>query len=387
MSKAPKLRFKEFGGDWESKRLGEFGEFLKGAIISKSDLTECGTPCILYGELYTRYKEVINKTISRTNLKSSNLVFSKKNDILIPASGETALDMSTASCLQEDNVILGGDLNIFRSSKLNGIFISYQLNSSKKKEIAKLAQGASVVHIYSNQLKNLKIDITSLKEQEKIASFLSLVDEKINLQDKKLENLKNYKKGIMSKIFNRELRFKDDNGNDYPNWEEKKLEEICILKKGEQLNRDTLIEEGEYYVLNGGIEPSGYTNKYNTNENTISISEGGNSCGYVNYNFKRFWSGGHCYTLENILNKINVKYLYQYLKYKQQNIMNLRVGTGLPNIQKKDLIIFKIKVPCLDEQIKISSFLSLIDEKIEKEAKKLELLNDYKKGLLQQMFV
>ena len=139
MSKAPKLRFKEFSGDWEEKKLGTLGQFLKGSTLSKADLSEEGKPCVLYGELYTKYNEVINNVISKTNLENDKLVLGQKNDVLIPSSGETAIDIATASCLQQDNVILGGDLNVFRSDKVNGVFTSYQLNSSKKREIARLS--------------------------------------------------------------------------------------------------------------------------------------------------------------------------------------------------------------------------------------------------------
>src|SRR3712207_2819944 len=104
MSKTPKLRFPEFTGEWETYKLKNLGDFLKGSILSKVHLSDLGNPCILYGELYTKYGEVIKETISKTNFKSANLVVGKKNDVLIPSSGETAIDIATASCLQKDNV-------------------------------------------------------------------------------------------------------------------------------------------------------------------------------------------------------------------------------------------------------------------------------------------
>ncbi|AUO15660.1 restriction endonuclease subunit S [Clostridium taeniosporum] len=178
MNKVPKLRFKEFSGAWEENILKNLGSFFKGSGISKAELSDDGRPCILYGELYTKYGEVISNIVSRTNLKIKNLVSGNKNDVLIPSSGETAIDISTASCLQQDGVLLGGDLNVFRPHEVNGIFISYELNNSKRKEIAKIAQGASVVHIYNEQLKKLKVNIPTKKEQQKIANFFSLIDKK-----------------------------------------------------------------------------------------------------------------------------------------------------------------------------------------------------------------
>ena len=191
----------------------------------------------------------------------------------------------------------------------------------------------------------------------------------------------------MQKIFKQEIRFKDENGREYPEWENIQLDRICNIKKGEQINKLNLSLTGKYYVLNGGISYSGFTDRYNTEENTISISEGGNSCGYVNFNHNKFWSGGHCYTLLNLSSNIIVRYLYNYLKFKEKQIMNLRVGSGLPNIQKNALSALSITLPCFKEQTKIATFLSTIDKKIEKEEKKLEKLKVYKKGLLQKMFV
>ena len=116
-------------------------------------------------------------------------------------------------------------------------------------------------------------------------------------------------------------------------WEVVRLGEICKIQKGKQLNKSTLTKSGKFPVINGGIEPSGYTNKYNTNENSITISEGGNSCGFVNLIIKKFWSGGHCYVLQKI--KINYLFLYQILKINEYKIMRLRVGSGLPILKKK----------------------------------------------------
>ena len=128
-----------------------------------------------------------------------------------------------------------------------------------------------------------------------------------------------------------------------------------------------------------------HTENYNTLENTISISEGGNSCGYVNFNREKFWSGGHCYTI--IPKNINNKYLYQLLKNKEKRIMSLRVGSGLPNIQKKDLELFKLNIHTEKEQIKISKILDKIDYKVCIEQEKLEKLSLLKKGLMQNMFI
>ena len=393
MKKTPKLRFKEFSRDWEEKKLGTLGEFRKTYSFSRSVEGEGSYKHIHYGDIHMNYKGIIskNKSIPSIDIPNDNYEIIQERDIIFADASEDRKDLGKVAVVRsiEGNVISGLHTICFRpKDDLNSeFFLNHSLNKEYLKYMYTRGNGAKVLGISKSNLSEYKFLVPSIEEQEKIAKFFSLIDNKISLQSEKVEALKDYKKGIMQKIFSRELRFKDDEGRDYPEWEENKLDNICNIKKGEQLNKDLFIPDGEYYVLNGGIEPSGYIDKYNTEADTISISEGGNSCGYINYNFKRFWSGGHCYTLEDISNIINNKYLYQFLKYNQLKIMNLRVGSGLPNIQKKDLSIFKINIPCIDEQLKISELLFNIDNKINKEQEKLNSLNEYKKGLLQQMFI
>jgi len=182
----------------------------------------------------------------------------------------------------------------------------------------------------------------------------------------------------------KKLRFKDFKIDKTIEPQVVSLGSIVNISKGTQINKEHMTYNGKYYVLNGGIDKSGFTNDYNTEKNTISISEGGNSCGYVNYNIERFWSGGHNYTL--IKPKCDVLFLYQQLKYKQNDIMRLRVGSGLPNIQLGFLKDLLIDLPLIKEQEKIGGFLSAFDKLIEKQQDKIGLLKELKKGYLQKMF-
>ena len=199
------IRFKaddgsEFG-EWKTMTLGEIGIFLKGKGISKADIVEDGKlPCIRYGELYTYYGEVISDIISATNLSAESLILSKVNDVLIPASGETQIDIATASCVLQKNVALSGDLNIFRT-KENGVFLSYLIRSHLKMKIAQLAQGNSVVHLYSTQLKGVQLSLPCLEEQTKIANFLSSIDQKIEVVVQQIEQAKTWKKGLLQQMF------------------------------------------------------------------------------------------------------------------------------------------------------------------------------------------
>ncbi|CAK7054982.1 MAG: Putative type-1 restriction enzyme specificity protein MG438 [Petrimonas sp.] len=165
-------------------------------------------------------------------------------------------------------------------------------------------------------------------------------------------------------------------------WEVKKLGEICDIKKGEQLNRSTLNENDHYPVFNGGVLPSGYTGEWNQNENTIIISEGGNSCGFVNFIKTKFWQGGHCYSLNTKLDK---EYFYQMLKAREKEIMALRVGSGLPNIQRNRLFDFLIIMPGEEEQNEIATILSDMDAEIQALETKLEKYRKIKLGMMQNL--
>ena len=162
---------------------------------------------------------------------------------------------------------------------------------------------------------------------------------------------------------------------------------ITDIIKGKQINGTELYDTGDYYVMNGGIVPSGYYNDYNTPANTISISEGGNSCGYVQFNDVPFWSGGHCYTLSISSSQIDLRYLFHYLKYREQDIMALRIGSGLPNIQKKNLERFQILIPTFDEQHRYAKIFDSLQHKEVVEASLLNKWQTQKQYLLRQMFI
>ena len=200
---SPSLRFPEFTGEWKEERLSEIADIYKGAGISKDQLSDNGEPCILYGELYTKYKtETITEVISRTDIDNTKLVRSKANDVIIPCSGETAEDIATARCVIKDGILLGGDLNIIRLHNYDGSFVSYQLNGKRKYDIAKVAQGVSVVHLYGEHLKGVKTVNPCLAEQKKISRFLSLLDERIAVQSRLIEDLKKFKCAIVENVLN-----------------------------------------------------------------------------------------------------------------------------------------------------------------------------------------
>ena len=182
--------------------MGKVCTFRKGYGISKDNLSSDGTPCILYGELYTTYKTAIAKNIkSKTSLDPTILFHSKKNDVIIPCSGETAEDIATSVCIPYDDILLGGDLTVIRSD-LDGAFLSNQINSVRKYDIARIAQGKSIVHLQADELKKISIAYPTIDEQQKISGFIDKIDERIEVQNKIISDLKILKKELMDYILN-----------------------------------------------------------------------------------------------------------------------------------------------------------------------------------------
>ena len=258
---------------------------------------------------------------------------------------------------------------------VNGFKGFYFQSSAMKQQIYKIANGSKIYGISSSTFNELKMFIPEKHEQMKIVDLMIKIEERIQAQIKIIDDYISLKMGIYNWMFK-------ENYADY------KLKQLAYIVKGDQINNDQLLSNGSYYMMNGGTSPSGYLDSYNVSENTISISEGGNSCGYVQFNSRPFWSGGHCYTIQNVNSaQIENKYLYHYLKHKEKEIMNLRIGTGLPNIQKKDLENFTIFVPSLLIQRKNLALFEMLDEKICILNEELERLEMQKKYLLRNMFI
>lgn len=368
---------------WEYKQLSSLGSFSKGAGISKADLVPQGVPCIRYAEIYTKYNFQLSKCLSHIPAElasqSAPIVY---GNILFAGSGETAEDIGkSVAYLGEETAYASGDIIIFTlndKKAANPLFLAYYLNTIGRKQLNRLGEGQSIVHIYPEELSKVSVPCPSTEEQQKIVKVLETWDKAIQLTRKLIEQKELQKKYLMQQLLTGRTRLKGFTGK----WIPCKLKEICAIRKGEQLNATELKDQGEYPCLNGGIAPSGYTDNWNTEKNTISISEGGNSCGYVNWNPKRFWAGGHCYTLSDI--KGNPEFLYFLLKNKEKHIMNLRVGSGLPNIQRSSLENLSLSIPeSKEEQSQIGRLLIGVDIGIEFAQKYLAKLEEQKKGLMQ----
>lgn len=366
----PHLRFPEFHGEWEKCKLGDIATLTKGSGISKDQRSATGTPCILYGELYTTYKsEVIDYVVSKTDISDKNLVRSCANDIIIPSSGETAIDISTARCVLSPDVLLGGDLNIIRLKDGDGRFFSYQLNGVRKHDIAKIAQGVSVVHLYGESIKGLTVSFPSNKEQQKISTLLSLIDERIATQSKLIEKLESLIKGIAQKIV-------------HSNKTNVRLSE-CVECCSSTLQESDVCEHGAYpvYGANGIV---GYLDNYNTEGEAVYIIKDGSGVGTVSY------VTGKC-SATGTLNTLQAKegYSLQYLYYllKVFNFEPYKTGMAIPHIYFKDYGKAKFFCPSYTEQLQYAQSLSAIDSKLLVEKNILTSLSMQKKYLLRQMFI
>lgn len=278
--------------------------------------------------------------------------------------------------------IVGGNVNqhvcIIRANKklIPSFLCNFLLSQYGQKQIESFQAGGNRQGVNFEQIKSIKIGLPSVEEQKKIADLLLLIEQRITTQNKIIEDLKKLKSAIYQELFSN------------LQGEEKSLSELAEITKGQQVNGNQLNENGKYYVMNGGIMPSGYYDDYNTEAGTISISEGGNSCGYVQYNKSKFWSGGHCYTLHiKPTARISTLFLFHFLKWKEEDIMALRIGSGLPNIQKKDLSKVRIIVPTFAKQQRLIALLSTLQMKIEYEEMYTINLDKQKLHLLSQMFI
>lgn len=311
--------------------------------------------------------------------KSYTLI--KEGDVAFADASEDTNDVAKAieviNC--DGQQIVSGLHTIHGRDNSNQTVIGYKgyafASDSFHKQIRRIAQGTKVFSISIRNFDEVYIGVPSKDEQTKIAKLLIAIDERIATQNKIIEDLKKLKSAISERLF------KSVKGSTVL------LSDLCDIVKGKQINGENLSDSGNYYVMNGGTEPSGYYDNYNVEASTISISEGGNSCGYVQFNTSPFWSGGHCYSIQNIADKVDNMYLYHYLKSNEDAIMKLRIGSGLPNIQKKDLAMFKIIVPKIEWQIKISTFLSSLERKAEIEERIQNVMQKQKLYLLQQMFI
>ena len=371
----PHLRFPEFYGEWEKCKLGDIATLTKGSGISKDQRSASGTPCILYGELYTTYKsEVIDYVVSKTDILDKNLVRSCANDIIIPSSGETAIDISTARCVLSPDVLLGGDLNIIRLKDGDGRFFSYQLNGVRKHDIAKIAQGVSVVHLYGESIKGLTVSFPSNKEQQKISTLLSLIDERIATQSKLIEKLESLIKGLAHHCIR-------DFTNDC---EYIRLGDISKITTG-KLDANAQVENGQYPFFTCAERPFNI-DSYAFDTEALLISGNGANLGYINYYKGKFNAYQRTYVLDHF--SVNIQYVKWALKVLlPQRIAIEKSSSNTPYIVLSTLADLKIPIPNNSKQNHIANLMMSFERKLSNQLALSDLYKKQKQYMLRQMFI
>lgn len=398
MKRVPKLRFPEFTDDWEQRKAVDIADYSKGNGYSKGDLTDFGIPIILYGRLYTKYQFAISE-VDTFALPRNGAVYSQGNEVIVPASGETAEDIARASAVEKSGVLLGGDLNILRPFDfMNPLFLALAISSGEpQKELAKKAQGKSVVHIHNTDIQEVTIAYPSRTEQERIVSVFRQLDHLITLHQRKLKNLNVLKKCVMQKLFSQKVRFKADDGSEFPKWKEKRLGDVFTERTERSKGGETLLS----VTIAQGIVRQSETDKRNTaseNKSNYKIVKRND----LAYNTMRMWQGAEgvseydgivspAYTVITALDGNN-SYFFEIL-FKQTFMLQIfqRYSQGLTsdtwNLKFPAFSEIKCLVPCEDEQNKIVECVKVLDSVIEKQKATLAAWEELKKGLLQQMFV
>ena len=389
MGNVPHLRFPEFTEEWKETKLGKIAEITKGSGISKDRLSEYGSPCILYGELYTKYKsEIINEVYSRTELDSSLLVKSKANDVIIPCSGETAIDISTARCVPFNNILLGGDLNIIRLKNNDGGFFAYQLNGTRKKDIARVAQGVSVVHLYGENLKHIRVYHPAIEEQKKITRLLSLIDKRIATQNKIIEDLKKLKSAIIEIEYSPKDSYHSHIGGAIVQISKRnKDNHLCNVLSVS--NRQGFIKQSEQFE-DRNVASDDTSNYKIVEKNDFAYNPARINVGSI-ARLTKFETGivSPMYICFRTKDCLLPEYLELFFESRNffYHIQKRLEGSVRLCLSYEELCNIPIVIPSIEKQKQVDLHLSKLAQKIDLEMKILQFVQQHKTYLLHQMFI
>ena len=324
-----------------------------------------GVPCILYGQLYTSYPGAIIKEIISKTASNGPFIFSKAGDVILPASGETPEEIATARCVLAEGVAYGGDINVLRPfADIDSRFLSYQLNGKRRIEIARLAVGKSVVHLHNDQLAGLTVVYPSRGEQEKIHSFMSLIDARISCQNKIIDALKSLKSRIKANVVGT-----------------LKLFDIAVCQSSTLALRD--VKETGLYPVFGANGLCGYSDHYQFDSPGVAIIKDGAGVG------RTFVITGGRYSILGTLNLLQPKGVSVNFLDLCLNGIDFRkyiVGSGIPHIYFEDYKVEKVPELNGDNEL-LSKLASAIEERIGIDTEVLNLFSKQKEYLLKNMFI
>jgi len=375
----PKLRFKEFGESWSQVILDDLADVERGkfSVRPRNDPRYFGgkMPFVQTGDVTGSdvYLKGFSQTLNEDGIKVSKVFPEDTILITIAANiGDTTITQYPVAC--PDSVVAIQP----KKELTNTIFLKNIIDLKKDFLDSQATQNAQK-NINLQVLKPLELIVPCLKEQNQIASFLSAVDEKISQLIQKHELLNQYKQGMMQKLFSQQIRFKADDGSEFGEWEELKFKEVIKIKYGKDHKK---LDDGDIPVLGtGGIMR--YVDSYLYDGESILIGRKG-TIDKPQFISGKFWTVDTLFYTE-IGEKILPKFAFQQLLLV--NWLNLNEATGVPSLNTTSIGDIVLKVPFLKEQTKISNFLSSVDQKIEVVVQQIEQAKQWKKGLLQQMFV
>ena len=407
MANKPKIRFKGFDDAWEQRKLGEVAEFSKGSGYSKGDLVEYGTPIILYGRLYTNYETRISDVDTFVEAKVGS-VYSKGGEVVVPASGETAEDIARAATVDKSGILLGGDLNIVMPNKdINSSFLAISISSGNpQRELAKKAQGKSVVHIHNEEIKNLVLPFPIKDEQNKIASYFCQLDNLITLHQRKCDQMNELKKYMLTKMFPQngskvpEIRF--DGYTD--DWEQRKLGDVCSRVQGNdgRMELPTLTisasngwmkQEDRFSGNIAGKEQKNYTllhkGELSYNHGNSKLAKYGTVFSLQSYEEALVPRVYHSFKVE----EGNTDFIEYYFATKLPDrelgklISSGARMDGLLNIGYKEFMGIQLLFPKTKEQECIANYFRNLDNLITLHQHKCNELREIKKYMLKNMFI
>jgi type I restriction enzyme S subunit len=392
----PKLRFKEFTDKWQKVPLNLFTNIYGGYAFKSENLLN-------YKAKYQVIKmgNVNNNTLNlEKNPSYLNTISQKelpylleKNDIILTLTGTFGKkDFGYSYQIKnETNLLLNQRLAVFKitNSNYSANFLKYiLLNNTFLNKFFRFSVGGTgnQANVSIQDIKSFKIPFPKLEEQNKIANFLTTVDKKITNLENTIISLENQKKGLLQQIFSQKLRFKDKNGNNYPNWEKKKIGLICSISTGKSNTQDK-IDNGKYpfYVRSATIERS---SKYLYDEEaTLTVGDGVGTGKVFHYVNGKYDLHQRCYRMFNFKNT-HAKYFYYFFSSHFYNrVKRMSAKNSVDSVRMNMISDMIINLPCLEEQTKIADFLSAFDRKLDNQKAQLEHWKQIKKGLLQQMFV
>ena len=406
----PEIRFAGFTDPWEQRKLGELCSFSKGYGYSKNNLRDQGTPIILYGRLYTNYETQIHSVDTFVD-PLENSVYTEGGEVIVPASGETAEDISIASVVEKPGIILGGDLNIITpSAVVNPVFLALELSYGKPHfDLAKRAQGKSVVHIHNEDIANVFFDRPCIAEQRRIGGFFDRLDSLITLHQRKYDKLCVLKKSMLDKMFPKggslypEIRFA---GFTDP-WEQRKLGEVAYgfeyglnaaasdFDGEKKYLRITDIDDQTREFRTDDLSSPDINNpiddKYLLKEGDILFARTGASVGktylYKASDGKTYYAG--FLIRAHVSDEADAGFIFQSAlteRYKQFVLITSQ-RSGQPGINAQEYADLLLLLPSLPEQRRIGGFFDRLDSLITLHQRKLELLRNIKKSMLNKMFV